>query len=63
MLTGKKTYTVALGAILAALGMYFQDTATLAETITLCFEAALAVGLRIGISANGSNVDAEDGYK
>lgn len=63
MLTGKKTYAIALGAILSALGLYFQDMATLSDTITLCFEALLAVGLRIGITTSTSpKHDAEDGY-
>lgn len=51
MLSGYKTYIVAVVACVTALGAYMAGDATLAETIQLCVTAALGATLRAGIAS------------
>ena len=62
MLSGKKTYTTAIGGILAAVGAYFSGEMELGTMINTVVTALLAVFLRVGIKKDtGSAEPAESG--
>jgi len=52
-MNGKKTYLIAVGAILVALGLFFKGDQSWQESLRLIIEALLAMGLRHGVAKMG----------
>jgi|8_EtaG_2_1085327.scaffolds.fasta_scaffold114739_3 hypothetical protein len=48
---GKRTYLVAIGGILTALGATFEGSMQVTECISLCVTSLLAIFLRKGVKA------------
>lgn len=52
MLSGHKTYVVAVVAMITAVGTYLTGDMTLAEMLQTVFTAGIGIFLRMGISKN-----------
>lgn len=53
-LSGKKTYVVAAGIVMAALGAFLAGDATLQEALVTALEGLGLATLRIGIAKGGA---------
>jgi hypothetical protein len=58
-LQGKKTYLIALGAIVTAVTMFTQGDATMGQAIAAIFAAITSMSMRAGIEKNGPDADAK----
>ncbi len=57
MLKGKKTYIVAIGALLSAAAAYFEGDITLGAAMIMGFQAIMTATVRLGVGAIEQKID------
>ena len=56
-LSGKKTYLIALAAVVTAVTMFAQGDATMGQMISAIFVAVGGMTMRAGVEKNGTDTD------
>ena len=57
MLKGKKTYIVAIGALLSAAAAFFEGDITLGTALIMGFQAIMTATMRMGVAAIDQKID------